>query len=267
MIWVREDLAPLFAGLTFGDFLALGQDTVRVGGDGTRRTSRFHRGGREFYVKVHGGAGWRELLENWLQLKPAVVDALPEARALERCASAGIRAPRLAAFGCEGRNPARRRSFVVTESLSDTEDLAVVLRRELVPGDGFALRRELARALGELTARLHAVPLVHRDLYLTHFRVGTAASAALELYLIDLHRAHAPSGSFERWRRKDLAALRYSTLELPITRADCARFLRTYLASASPSRSHAAERAWRRRIERRGRAIQARLRRRPSGAR
>jgi hypothetical protein len=61
VIWVRDDLRRLFDGLAFEGFLALGEHAVRVAGDGARRTSRFDRGGREFYVKVHGGAGWREV--------------------------------------------------------------------------------------------------------------------------------------------------------------------------------------------------------------
>jgi hypothetical protein len=106
-LWVRPDLAPLFAELAFDDFVRLGAHPVRTGPDDARETSWFERAGRR--------------------------DARPEARALARLAELGIGAPKLAAFGARGRNPARRRSFVVTEALEETEDLAVALARAPAP--------------------------------------------------------------------------------------------------------------------------------------
>jgi heptose I phosphotransferase len=250
-IWVRPDLSETFAGLGFADFLALGEHEVRVGQHGARRTAWFVRGGRRFFVKVHGGAGWGEIWKCWLQLKRPVVDARVEARALQRLAELAIPAPALAAYGTQGADPARRRSFVVTESLEASEDLAEWLRHQgprLAP----PLRARIARALGALAGRLHAARLGHQDLYLAHFRIRPGADGAFELFVIDLHRA-LPALPFARgWRRKDLAALRFSSLALGATRTDCARFLRAY----GPERPARAER---RRIETRARAVRARV--------
>ena len=256
-LWIRPDLAPLFAGLDCEGFLALATEPVRVGPDGARKTGRFERAGRRFYLKVHSGVGWVEIAKCWLQGKRAIVDARPEASALARLAELGIAAPRLAAFGVRGRNPARRRSFVLTESLEETEDLAEFLARGPLPPP--RLRHALARELGRLVGRLHAARLAHQDLYLTHFRLRRGAER-FELFLIDLHRAlPAPPGS-ERWRKKDLAALRFSTLGLALARGDLARFWRAYRAElAAPP---ASERALLRRIETRARAIRARIARR-----
>lgn len=257
--WVRPDLAPLFAGLDFDGFLALGEHPVRTGPDGRRHTSWFERGGRRFYLKVHTGVGWGEIAKCWLQGKRAVVDARPEAQALTLLAELGLAAPRLAGFGARGRNLARRQSFVLTESLDDTEDLAQVLARGPAPAP--RLRQDLARALGHMVGRLHAAYLAHQDLYLTHFRIRRAGEG-FELFLIDLHRAHPARVGTERWRRKDLAALRYSTLALPVTRGDCARFWRAYRAQLAQPATRRAERAQRTRIEARARAVRARIARR-----
>jgi heptose I phosphotransferase len=250
-VWVRPDLAAAFAGLAFEDFLALGEHEVRVGQRGARRTAWFERGGRRFFVKVHGGAGWGEILKCWLQLKRPVVDARVEARALARLAELAIPAPALAAWGAQGVDPARRRSFVVTESLEASEDLAEWLRREgprLAP----ALRARIARALGALAGELHAARLGHQDLYLAHFRIRCGADGAFELFVIDLHRALPALPLTRGWRRKDLAALRFSSLALGATRSDCARFLRAYGPERPP-------RAERRRIEARALAVGARV--------
>jgi heptose I phosphotransferase len=250
-VWVRPDLSGTFAGLAFDDFLALGEHEVRVGQHGARRTAWFERGGRRFFVKVHGGAGWGEIWKCWLQLKRPVVDARVEARALQRLAALAIPAPALAAYGTHGVDPARRRSFVVTESLEPSEDLAEWLRREgprLAP----QLRARIARALGALTGKLHAARLGHQDLYLAHFRIRCGADGAFQLFVIDLHRALPALPLVRGWRRKDLAALRFSSLALGTTRSDCARFLRAY----GPERPARAER---RRIEARARAVRDRL--------
>jgi heptose I phosphotransferase len=258
--WIRPDLAELFAGLDFEAFLALGQRRVRSGPDGARHTSWFERGGSAFYLKVHAGVGWREIAKCWLQGKRAVVDARPEAEALTRLAAIGLPAPRLAAFGWRGWNPARRRSFVVTESLEGTRDLAEYLARE--PRLAPRTRAALARALGRITGRLHAARLAHQDLYLTHFRLRGDAHGDFELFLIDLHRCRSVRDPSGRWRLKDLAALRFSTLALPATRGDCARFFAAYRSALGRAPSRRAERRLRSRIEARARAVRARIARR-----
>ena len=107
-LWVRPDLAALFAGLDFDAFLELGQRRVRIGPDGARHTSWLERGGRRFYLKVHRGVGWGEIWKCWLQGKCPVVDARPEVEALGRLSALGLAVPRLAGYGVRGANPARR---------------------------------------------------------------------------------------------------------------------------------------------------------------
>ncbi len=230
MIWIRPDLRALFGALAFEDFLALGQRTVKQSRDGARRTAAFERGGLRFYVKTHAGVGWGEIAKNWLQAKRAVVDATPEVRALERCAALAIPAPALAAWGVLGANPAARRSFVVTEELQGAERLSARLAHGASLDTRF--RRELARRLGLLVARLHAAGLAHRDLYLDHVFLRRAPGGDFELFLLDLHRARPSSPARARWRIKDLAALFGSARAHGVTRGDAARFLAAYTSTA-----------------------------------
>jgi heptose I phosphotransferase len=233
MIWVRPDLGALFDGHGFEDFLALGQETVKLSPDRARHTASFERGGQRFFVKTHAGVGWGEIAKNWLQGKRPIVDAGPEARALERCAALGIPAPALVAWGVEGANPAARRSFVVSEELAGAERLSAWLRAR--PRLPFALRRALAGRLGRLVGRLHAAQLAHQDLYLDHVFLRSRGADGLdgfELFLLDLHRALPSSPRRQRWRVKDLAALFGSARVLGATRGDAARFLRGYSGEA-----------------------------------
>jgi heptose I phosphotransferase len=260
MIWVRPDLAALFAGLVFEDYLVLGERTVKESADGSRRTAAFERGGRRFFVKTHAGVGWGEIAKNWLQGKRAIVDAGTEARALARCAELGIPVPRLAAYGVSGASAAARRSFVVTEELEGAERLSALLADGA--GAAPAFRHALARALGTLVARMHAAHLGHQDLYLEHvfLRRGPGAHHdAFELFLLDLHRALPRSPARDGWRLKDLCALHGSAARHGAARGDAARFLAAYLGSGALA---AGERALWRRCERR-----ARQRRRASRAR
>lgn len=226
MIWIRPDLAPLFAGLGFDEFLRLGERTVKRSPDGARHTAAFARGGRGFYVKAHTGVGWAEILKNWLQGKRAIVDATTEVRALERCSALGIPVPVLAAWGVAGRDPGARRSFVVTEELPEAERVSTLLAppRPLAP----SLRHALARRLGTLVARLHAAPLAHQDLYLEHVFLRRLADGDFELFLLDLHRTVPAAPAASRWRVKDLGALAGSAARAGATRADGMRFLRAY---------------------------------------
>jgi Lipopolysaccharide kinase (Kdo/WaaP) family len=82
----------------------------------------------------------------------------------------------------------------------------------------------------DLAARLHERGLHHRDLYLCHFFVKADGASAPELRLIDAARVARLPGIFtrRRWIVKDLAQFWYSTLALPITDDQRARWLARY---------------------------------------
>jgi len=117
------------------------------------------------------------------------------------------------------------RSVVVTENLAGFR-----------AGDKWiATSADFERVLegtADLAARLHERGLHHRDLYLCHFFVKESedGESAPELRLIDAARVARLPGIFtrRRWIVKDLAQFWYSTLALPITNDQRARWLARY---------------------------------------
>jgi heptose I phosphotransferase len=222
-----------------------------------RRTVRFEVHGRAYFAKTHEPSGWGEIIKNLLTLRMPVVSARNEyeaCRHLERC---GIRAPTVAAYGVRGCNPARRESFIVTDALEgvdNLEELGARWRRE--PPDPLEIRA-LVMAVAEFARRFHdGAGMIHRDFYLSHLLLDRVAHAEgrIELAVLDLHRARIYRRVPGRWRRRDLAALLYASLELPIGRRNWYRFLRVY--RGRPLREILTEerRFWRR-VERRARAL------------
>jgi heptose I phosphotransferase len=89
------------------------------------------------------------------------------------------------------------------------------LAQRLEPPAFAAWKRSLIAAMARDTATLHGAGLFHKDLYLCHFFVdperSVAQGSAIRPTLIDLHRLGQHRRWPDRWRRKDLAQLLYST--------------------------------------------------------
>ncbi len=196
----------------------------------SRRTLRFQEQGAVYFAKLHEGVGWGEILKNLASLKIPVTGARREYLACRHLAAAGIPAPRVAAFGRRGRNPARQQSFVVCDALegyASLEDITDAWRTTPPrPGE----RRALILALADLTRALHAAGVNHRDYYLCHVLADTAALARGEarLAVIDLHRAQVRRRTPRRWMLRDLAALHFSALHLELSRTERCRFVARY---------------------------------------
>jgi len=238
MIYVRDDLRPLFPETRVAQYFAIpGEVCRRVEG---RRTARFERGGRTFYIKCHEGVGWPEILKNLLSLRLPVLGARNEWRAIGRLEALGLPTMRAVAFGEEGWSPASRRSFLVTEAIRGTQDLeqwAGELR--LATGARRTrAKRGMICNLARITRTLHGNGINHRDYYLCHLRVAAALeavprdTATLRVYVMDLHRTQIRRRTPTRWVAKDLAGLLYSShcgpARLPLTSRDLIRFLKVY---------------------------------------
>ncbi|MDR1064227.1 MAG: lipopolysaccharide core heptose(I) kinase RfaP [Azoarcus sp.] len=197
-----------------------------------RRTLRTEIDGRGYFVKIHRGAGWGEIFKNLVSLRLPVLGACNEWRAARRLAELGVDALRAVAFGERGANPARRHSFIVTEELAPAISLEDYCRDWARMPPAPALKRALIARVAEMARRMHEGRVNHRDFYLCHFLLHTdppPTPTALRLSLIDLHRAQIHTRALpERWRRKDLAGLYFSALEIGLTRRDLLRFLRIY---------------------------------------
>ncbi|MCL7461831.1 lipopolysaccharide core heptose(I) kinase RfaP [Pseudomonas sp. NW5] len=196
-----------------------------------RRTLRTEVAGRGYFVKIHRGIGWGEIVKNWLTFKAPVLGAGQEWTAIQRLTEAGVPTMTAVAFGARGANPARQHSFIITEELAPTVSLEDFSRdwREQSPAP--RLKRALIRRVAEMTGAMHRAGVNHRDCYICHFLLHTdqpVSAETLRLSLIDLHRAQTRAQVPRRWRNKDLAGLYFSALDIGLTRRDVLRFLRSY---------------------------------------
>jgi heptose I phosphotransferase len=89
-------------------------------------------------------------------------------------------------------------------------------------------KRRLIAAAARLTRHFHWLGFNHRDYYLCHLFVRPGDDNENDLRIIDLQRVgyHMPFRA--RWIVKDLAALHYSSLGLPLTDRDRLRFYALY---------------------------------------
>lgn len=231
MIRVEVTASHLFSReKTVADFLRIDCETVRRFKN--RRTGRFERNGRTFYIKMHEAGGWKPILEDLLRFRRPQIGARAEWRALRSLEKLGIPAAKVAAFGEEGRASPWQRSFLVTEAIPATVSLEKLAQRSDAPAPGSAIRRRLIRGMAEIARALHTGGINHRDFYLCHFLLdaseGTAISGRPKLYLLDLHRAQKRRRVPERWIVKDLGGLLFSAIDAAPTPRELLLFLRMY---------------------------------------
>lgn len=188
-----------------------------------RKTVRFTRQGARFFAKTHLGVGWVEIFKNLIQLRLPVLGAENEFRAIMALQEIGIDTAVLVAYTSTGRNPARRRSCIVTCALENTDSLEELFEAGRV---SVAYKRLLLPVLADIARRMHDHGINHRDFYLCHFLVDPARPALP--YLIDLHRAQIRARTPRRWRVKDIGGLFYSGFDYRITRRDIFRFMVLY---------------------------------------
>lgn len=236
-LYVHREAQKLFSEYpSVTDFLAIEGEVIKS--SPRRRVLRIKRGGQAFFIKIHEGVGWKEIFKNLFSLRLPVVSAWTEYAAIRRLEVLGITTVSVVAWGEQGWNPARRRSFIVTRALEHTVDLEHGLLAVLNwPGLGRAAqKRRLIRDVAALAHRLHAHGINHRDFYLCHLRVDrdgpTPLDGPIKLYVMDLHRAQLRRHTPRRWIAKDLSALLYSLLSNPsavaFTRRDGLRFIQAY---------------------------------------
>lgn len=211
----------------FDEFMAItGQVFKEMPG---RRTIRFARGGKSYFIKIHRGVGWKEIFKNLLHLRLPVVSAENERRAIERLHALGVPTMTIAGYGRRGWNPARLESFIVTEDLGDTVNLEDLTRdwRARPPAPG--LKRALIAEVAETARRLHESGVNHRDFYLCHLRVyPRELGGQPRIFVMDLHRAQLRGATPTRWIVKDVGSLYFSALDVGLTRRDLLRFMKAY---------------------------------------
>ncbi|MDH3687888.1 MAG: lipopolysaccharide core heptose(I) kinase RfaP [Gammaproteobacteria bacterium] len=203
-----------------------------------RRTLRFVRGGKAYFLKAHTGVGWKEIMKNLLYFRPPVLGAENEWHGIHRLQRLNIDTMHVAGYGVSGKNPARRRSFIITEELSRTvslEDYCAQWRRRppRTPAQ-VEFKRWVIGKVAEIARQIHSNGANHRDFYLCHFLLSTEPSfdspepERSKLYLIDLHRMQLRGQTPTRWLVKDVSGLYYSTMDIGLTRRDLFRFMCAY---------------------------------------
>ena len=198
-----------------------------------RRTLRTEVAGRGYFVKIHRGVGCAEIAKNLLSLRLPVLGAENEWLAIRRLTEIGVDTMRVVAYGLRGSNPARQRSFIVSEELAPTVSLEDYCLDWPNNPPAVGLKRALIRRVAWIAGSMHRAGVNHRDLYICHFLLhldSPPTPATLRLSLIDLHRAQLRTATPRRWRDKDLAALYFSVLDVPLTTRDLLRFLTAYFA-------------------------------------
>ncbi len=116
------------------------------------------------------------------------------------------------------------------DELTDHVSLATLAQNWHEVPPAAALKHRIIAAVAQLTRAMHGAGVVHRDYYLYHLLVDETQlrSGVVALSLIDLHRAQLRRDIPARWLVRDLGALLFWCLDLPITRRDRLRFIRAY---------------------------------------
>jgi heptose I phosphotransferase len=200
-----------------------------------RKTLRFECRGKPFFLKLHSGIGWSEIIKNLLQLRLPVLGASNEYRAVEKLHELGVDTMSVAAYASEGVNPAALHSLIVTDDLVGTISLEDYCADWAQQPPAIRIRLGLIKKLADSAGRMHRAGINHRDFYLCHFHLDAHSLASKTLtpvhircYLIDLHRAQIRGQTPRRWQVKDLAGLYFSAMDAGLSRRDLLRFMHHY---------------------------------------
>jgi heptose I phosphotransferase len=133
---------------------------------------------------------------------------------------------------CAGRKPflwrIDKESFLLTDDLGEASRLNDFLKvNGAVPCRGKVLetKKRIVENLADITRKMHSAGMNHRDYYLCHILMDNKE----RLYVIDLHRVNVRDKVGKRWMVKDLAALLFSSLEVPVTHGQRLAFYKRYM--------------------------------------
>ena len=260
-VYLRKDLADL------GDFpkiMAVHGETFREAPG--RKTVRFSRQEKNYFLKTHTGVGWQEIIKNLFYFRLPVLGAMNEWHGAHHLQRLGIDTLTIAGYGTASGNPARRRSFIITDEISDTQSLEEFCSawKHRPPRQPHEIRykRWLIESLAKIARRLHNSGANHRDFYLVHFLLqpglkdGMLHPDASRLFVIDLHRMQLRRKTPKRWKIKDVAGLHYSSMDLGLTARDRLRFIRLY-SQGSLREALGRDRQFWERVERRANRLYA----------
>ncbi len=195
-----------------------------------RKTMRFSLNGKNYFVKLHKGVGWGEILKCLSQGKRPVLGAKNEFRAIRLLESLNVPTMTCRAFAKCGWNPAAQMSFIITDELRNKITLEDFTRDWQNNPPPSALKHRIIAVLAETCAKMHFAGLNHRDCYICHFLLDTLLleQNQISLTVLDLHRAEIRKTIPRRMRVKDLAGIFFSSMDAGLTKNDALRFIAEY---------------------------------------
>jgi hypothetical protein len=240
-IYIRKDLQGAFGDRpAFDQIMAVRGDEVRKAPG--RRTVKFNLYNKSYYLKTHTGVGWQEIIKNILYFRMPVLGAMNEWHGIHHLNRLGINTLTAAGYGTVGGNPARRRSFILTDEIADTISLEELcedwLRYPPTTQDEIRFKRWLLQRTAQIARDIHNSGANHRDFYLCHFLLkrgytnGKLDTEKSNLFVIDLHRMQIRKRTPTRWAVKDIAGLYFSSKDMKLTSRDLFRFMKVYRSSS-----------------------------------
>jgi tRNA A-37 threonylcarbamoyl transferase component Bud32 len=229
-LFVNKDFSEFLdaSGLdSFDDFMRL-EGMVAKSAVRERLTQRLDVEGATVYIKKHFFPGIREILKSFFRFR-FPLGALNEWRALLAFHAHNI--PTIIPI-CAGRKPLlwkiEKESFLLTDDLGEASRLDDFLKETgAIPcrGEVLETKKRILENLADITRRMHSAGMNHRDYYLCHILMDNRE----RLYVIDLHRVNVRDKVGKRWMVKDLAALLFSSLEVPVTHGQRLAFYKRYM--------------------------------------
>lgn len=230
MIYIQRSLHTFFdlKKSLLPQFMALKGETFRA--HKNRLTQRILLGKNYYFIKQHQKIRLKEFFKNILQGRIPITSARNEWQAIQKLQALGLATPRIIAFGEKGLTPLTRTSFVMMEALNNTLSLETFCAAWPTHPPAFLTKLKLIKSVALIARCLHEHGINHRDFYLCHFllRPESLQSDAVQLYLIDLHRAGIRRKIPRRWLIKDLAGLYFSSKSIGLTQKDLFRFVKYY---------------------------------------
>ncbi len=224
------NLEPELQQFSFAQIMALRGTVFRELEN--RRTQQVLIDGKSYFVKQHFGVGWKEIFKNLFQFRLPVLSAKNEWRALKKLQQLPVNIQEMVGYGCQGWNPAKLQSFLMTRELPPHISLEDFCKNWRSNPPSFRLKRQLISEVARIARVLHDNGINHRDFYICHFLLEKISLKKDDkipvLYVIDFHRAGLRKRTPLRWVIKDLAGLYFSSKDCGLTQRDLLRFMKEY---------------------------------------
>jgi len=236
LIWFQKAFAKDNPELIqISDFFKITGTVFRDPVGANRRTLSFEVNDKTYFLKLHWGVGWKEIIKNLITFRLPIIGAENEWQAIRKLESIGVETMELMSYGKQGWNPATQKSFVITAALENTISLEDYCVNWKTNPPERKLKRALIKRVAQMTRLLHTHGVNHRDLYICHFlleEIWSIDNNELHLSLIDLHRVQIRDKTPRRWLVKDLGSLWFSAMEIGLSNSDLLYFIKEYRFSS-----------------------------------